>query len=542
MDADRYTRLLFSFFLAALLCGCGGGGGGSAALPPVPAGTQATAAPAAAPQSVAFTITLPAPGTSAARRLPRYVSAGTKSATIAYGGHTQVINCSNNTCSGLLAVAPGQVTFVASLYDQANGAGNLLAQGQTNTTIMAAQPNRIQITFGGVVASLALTLGTTSVTAGSPASVPVTVTAKDAAGYTIVGNVPYVVPIVLADDDASGATSLSATSLAAPDAPVPPDAPLTLAYTGNGGPNAVHLSARLADGSAAAASATLTIAAKPTPAPTATPAPTPAPTLAPTPVPGPSQNPRSVVWSVGDPWGLPSSADGQGADKPVFSGSPATCVAEQSAAQCTGGSGAVSFHVQRPDTTTIPAGEYRNMMIVQKWNADHTYAFNYQLVPGGAYDVRFQTVNHMPDDAQYVQSLIWQNHAGDGTVMTALGIDNPDGRGNQFYFNSGGHEGGIADPFTWHGAATQGGVDSWEIQFRNAQDASGWIDMYRNGRLEVHYSGPVVKTTAYDLMSFGIYYYDWEIQRSTILSTDLTFNYFELSTIPGPVAPAAYGT
>ena len=325
MDADRYTRLLFSCSLAALLCGCGGGGGGgSAALPPVPAGAQA-GAPAAAPQPVAFTITLPAPGTSAARRLPRYVSAGTKSATIAYGGQTQVINCSNNTCSGLLAVAPGQVTFVASLYDQANGAGSLLAQGQTNTTIMAAQPNRIQITFGGVVASLALTLGTTSVTAGSPASIPVTVTAKDAAGYTIVGSVPYVAPIVLADDDASGATSLSAASLAAPDAP------LTLAYTGNGGPSAVHLSARLADGSAAAASATLAIGAKPTPAPTAT------PTLAPTPAPGPSQNPRSVVWSVGDPWGLPASGDGQGADKPLFAGSPAACVADQGAAQCTGG-------------------------------------------------------------------------------------------------------------------------------------------------------------------------------------------------------------
>ena len=201
--------------------------------------------------------------------------------------------------------------------------------------------------------------------------------------------------------------------------------------------------------------------------------------------------------------------------------------------------GAVSFHLQRNDTTTIPAPEYRNMMVLQKWNADHTYAFNYQLVPGGAYDVRFQTVNHMKDDALNVQSLIWQNHAGDGSVNLALGMINRDGTGNQFYFNYGMLEG---DDNHWHGTTTQGGVDSWEIQFRNAQDASGWVDMYRNGRLEVHYSGPVVKTTAYDLMSFGIYYYNWEIQRSTILSTDLTFNYFELATIPGPVAPAAYGT
>ncbi len=41
--------------------------------------------------------------------------------------------------------------------------------------------------------------------------------------------------------------------------------------------------------------------------------------------------------------------------------------------------------------------------------------------------------------------------------------------------------------------------------------------MYRNGRREVHYRGPVVKTTRYDLMSFGIYYYDWKIARSTML-------------------------
>jgi hypothetical protein len=544
MDAFRFSRWLISYSLAALLCGCGGGGGGgAAALPPVSPGAPVQSSAAL---SVPFTIALPsASSPSGSARRPRYVSAGTKSASIAYAGQKQVINCANDACTGLLAVPPGQVTFVATLFDQTNAAGNALAQGQTDSTIVAGQPNHIQITFGGVVASLAVTLAPSTVPAGTPATVPVVVTAKDAAGYTIVGSTAFTSPVAVADDDASGATALSATSLDGPAAVT------ALAYNGSGNGATVHVTARAADPAVAPASATLTIGAKPTPVPSATPVPTaspvptpvptasPAPTPVPTPVPGPSQDPRVRVWSMGDPWGLPATTDGQNPNGPVFSGTPATCVAQQGAAQCTGGTGAASFHVERADTTTIPAAQYRNMMVLQTWNADKSYAFNYQLVPDGAYDVRFQTVNHMKDDARYVQSLIWQNHAGDGTVSTALGVENYDGNGNEFYFNAGGHEGGIADPFPWHGTTAQGGVDTWEVQFRNSQDASGWIDLYRNGQRVVHYSGPVVKTTAYDLMSFGIYYYDWEISRSTILSTDITFNYFELSTIPGPVAPAA---
>ncbi len=555
MDAFRFSRWLFSCSLAALLCGCGGGGGGSAALPPVTPAAPTSAGPA---QSVPFTIALPSPtATSGSARRPRYVSAGTKSATIDYAGQKQVINCADDACSGLLAVPAGQVTFVATLFDQFGGAGNALAQGQTNTVIVAGQPNHIQITFGGVVASLSMRLGTAGVPAGTPATVPVVVTAKDAAGYTIVGSAPYTSPVVVGDDDTSGATALSATELDGPDAVT------ALAYDGSGNGATVHLSAHVADPSVTPASATLTITAKPSaspapsavpsaspvptakpsaspaPTPTPTPTPTPAPSASPapvpTPVPGPTQDPRTVVWSIGDLWGVPAATDGQIPSGPSFSGSPATC---PDGAHCSGGTGAVSFPLQRPNTTTVPATYYRNMMIPEVWDPVKQWAFNYQFVDGGTYDVRFETVNHMPNDAQYVQSLLWQDHAGDGTVMTGLGMDNPDGSGNQFFFNSGGHEGSITDPFPWHGATTQGGVDDWEIQLRNAQDASGWVDVYRNGQRVVHYSGPTVKTTYYNITSFGVYYYDWEIARSTILSTSITFNYFQLATIPGPVAPS----
>jgi hypothetical protein len=247
---------------------------------------------------------------------------------------------------------------------------------------------------------------------------------------------------------------------------------------------------------------------------------------------------RTVIWQIGDPWGLPSTEDGQREDVPVFSGSPARCVPEKTSAQCTGGSGAVSFHVQRASVSSVPAPEYRNMMVLQQWNRAHTYAPNLELAPDGEYDVQFQTVNHMKNDAWYVQTLLWQDHSGNGDVITGFGMDNPDGRGNQFFFNYGGHEGGRADPFPWHGPAKIGAVDTWEIQFRNAQDANGWIDMYRNGVLQFHYRGRTVTSTKYDLITFGLYYYDWQIPRSVITSTDITFNTFVLSAIPGPIPPA----
>jgi hypothetical protein len=523
MGAPAIRAILVSCCLSAavLAAGCGGGGGG-AALPSVASNGTGNNAPAGGSTAVAFTIAIPTGTPSAKLRRPRYVSAGTRSATIAYGGHTQTVNCTTE-CSTVLQVALGPAAFVASLYDAPDGAGHMLATGQTQTTIVAGQQNVVQITFDGVPASLALALASTSVTAGVAAGVPVTVSAKDAAGYTIVGSTPYFAPIALASDDASGSVVISPASVTAPGATT------MLAYDGKGGPTAVHVSASVPGTSVQPLSATLTIAA---PNPPATP--TPAPTAAPTNP--PSQNLRTPEWSIGDVWGLPSTSDGQLADRPVFSGSPAACVAEQTAAQCTGGSGAVSFHVERPNTTTIPSGEYRNMMIVQKWDPAKRYAFNDELVPNGTYDVRFQTVYRYQQDAPHVQSLIWQLHDGNSNVMTGFGVDNDDGAGSRFAFNYGNHPDGTPAP--WHSEVmTYGHVDTWEIQFRNAADAGGWIDLYRNGVKQLHYDGPTETTTTYDLMSFGVYYYDWKIARSTVLSQDMTFNYFSLSTIPGPIPP-----
>ena len=73
--------------------------------------------------------------------------------------------------------------------------------------------------------------------AGTAAAVPVAITAKDAAGYTIVGPDAYANPIQLTNDDTSGATSLSTSSISAPGANV------TLNYNGSGNVSAAHVTA-----------------------------------------------------------------------------------------------------------------------------------------------------------------------------------------------------------------------------------------------------------------------------------------------------------
>jgi hypothetical protein len=527
MAAIRSIAVFFLPSLFALVAaGCGGGGGGgSSALPPTQASNPG-APPAGGPATdVAFSISIPAVSTSAARRAPRYVSAGAKSLRISADNQNAVVNCTN-VCTGALRMVPGTYLFTMALYDATDGAGHVLSGGSTSSTVVGGQTNVVQVTFGGVVASVALALAPATLHAGFASDASVAVVAKDAAGFVIVGQEPFVAPVALTNADTSGATTLSTSVLTAPSTPV------TLHY--NGAPLAsARVSASVPGTSVGAATAMLTIAAAPAPPPTATPAPTPTPVATPVPTPVPTLNPsaRVHVWGLGEAYGL--GQGNQGPDEPVFGLAPSRCDAS---GQCIGGSGPVSFHVERPNVTTIPAAEYRNLIVLEKPDA-HGYGMNYELGAGTIYDVRFQTVYRYQQDAPKVQSLLWQIHDGDSNVLTGFGVDNEDGKGSRFCFNYSEHPDGTPAP--WHSEImTPGHVDSWEIQFRNAADASGWIDLYRNGVKQLHYDGRTVTTTRYDLMSFGIYYYNWNIARSTVLSQDMTFNTFDLSTIPGPVPPS----
>ena len=255
MDARLYAFRFAACLAAGLLAACGGGGGGGSSLPPVGAPSSPGGA-SAGPASVAISIAIPSASTASSRRRTRYVSAGTKSATVSFGGNQQMTNCAA-TCSLVVNVTPGTVTFSIRLFDDVNGGGHLLSTGQTTATIAANQSNTVNVTFEASVASVALALGSAAVTAGTPATIPVTVTAKDAAGYTIVGSDPFLSPIALSNDDASGATALSANVVTAPGATV------KLSYNGSAALGAAHIGASVAGTTINATPVTLSVNAAP---------------------------------------------------------------------------------------------------------------------------------------------------------------------------------------------------------------------------------------------------------------------------------------
>lgn len=200
------------------LAACGGGAGSS-----IP-----TAGSAAQPQlqnvAVQFSISIPA----AVGKVPQYISSATKSAqiTVTPAGGTAlspVVLACTTTCQGTVPAPVGSDNFAVALYDQLGAAGNTLSSGSATQTILAGQANAVNLTFGGVVAKIAIALGATSVTGSG--STAVTVTARDAASQTIVGSASYVNPITLTNSDTSGAATLSTTSVTSPNTLV------TLNYT-----------------------------------------------------------------------------------------------------------------------------------------------------------------------------------------------------------------------------------------------------------------------------------------------------------------------
>ncbi|MDQ6941132.1 MAG: hypothetical protein M3169_01295 [Candidatus Eremiobacteraeota bacterium] len=199
---------------------------------------------------MAISIAIPTATAISSRRRTRYVSAGTKSATVSFGSSQQMTNCTA-TCSLVFSVTPGSVTFAIRLYDDVNGTGHLLSTGQTTTTISANQSNTVNVTFVASVASVSIALGSAAVTAGIPATIPVTVTAKDAAGYTIIGSDPYETPIALSLD-AAAAAALSTAAVSAPTSTV------ALAYNGNTSISSVRISANV-PGTSLTAAATLNV-------------------------------------------------------------------------------------------------------------------------------------------------------------------------------------------------------------------------------------------------------------------------------------------
>jgi hypothetical protein len=220
--------------LAVALASCGG----SAGSPPL---SPSPARGAAAMATVTFKLVIPT-ASSALRRVPRYVSASTQSAsvTIAAGtgapGPPTVINCTT-TCTAQLQAPVGSDTFAVTLYDQQSAGGNKLCIGSLTQTIVANQVNTVNVALSGVVAGLQVVLNPSTVPPGPAATIGVTVNALDAGNNIIIGPGYAVdafgnpVTVSLTDSDTSGATMLSQTSFQVPVSGI------TLSYNGTTIPN-----------------------------------------------------------------------------------------------------------------------------------------------------------------------------------------------------------------------------------------------------------------------------------------------------------------
>jgi hypothetical protein len=164
----------------------------------------------------------PAPATQSLAARPAFISAATKSAAIAINGGTPVVanlttsspNCTTTakglTCSIGLDAPVGTDTFNETLYDQTSATGNILATGKQTATIVAGQANQLTITLQGVLAGVAVSLGSTPLQ-GSAGSIPVTVAALDPDKQTIVGG-PYSTPIALTLSPIASSASVHSAS------------------------------------------------------------------------------------------------------------------------------------------------------------------------------------------------------------------------------------------------------------------------------------------------------------------------------------------
>ncbi len=205
---------------AMLLAGCGGGG--SSAVP--------ARVPASAKQiPVAIAIAIPRDGSSGHRRLPAYISVSTQSAVVnvtpSGGSATRtVVTCAAYACVGTVPATIGLDTFAIALNDKPDGTGSTLSSGQTTATVTEGQANSVTVTFDGAIASLQISLYEPHPVSGfgnGPSSIPLLVKALDADGNTIIWPGSYDHPIALRNSDTSGATSLSTTTIHAPNDPPP---------------------------------------------------------------------------------------------------------------------------------------------------------------------------------------------------------------------------------------------------------------------------------------------------------------------------------
>ena len=225
-------RLVASITVATLLTACSGSVPVTSAIP------AASSPPGAAQVTFVFVI----PGGD--RRLARsgahgrhFVSPSTQSIVVGLDSKPLLVadvaesshGCErrrhgSRICTIQTEAPSGDQVFTITSFDGTRGNGNVLAAGSVRATLAADIPDKIRVSLTGRPASVALSIAPQNPLAGLPTTVAVAIAALDADGNTIIGS--FGTTVTLADNDASGTTKLSPTTISGSSTPV------TMSYNG----------------------------------------------------------------------------------------------------------------------------------------------------------------------------------------------------------------------------------------------------------------------------------------------------------------------
>jgi hypothetical protein len=217
---------LFAPTCALALASCSGGGGSAPVPQPSPRATTAAA-------KLAIVIPLSASGMArvGSARRPRFVSGGTLTASMVVNtaaprgidlsssapGCTQTNSA--RTCTVAVDLPLGPDTITVATYDGPLSGGQptgaLLAQAQIHQTIVEGSDNAIVMSLLGVPKNVVLQLDRVSVPVGTATTLQLTANVTDPDGYQITSD-PYLTPVTVTSDDASGQITLDKTTLTSP--------------------------------------------------------------------------------------------------------------------------------------------------------------------------------------------------------------------------------------------------------------------------------------------------------------------------------------
>jgi hypothetical protein len=232
------ARTLVTIYCAgAILAGCGG-----RTASPLPAGQAQTgmlaqsalvkpATAKSASATLTIVVSVPRNANPSLHKIsPRNISPGARGMKLDFKGpeklkeafgltHASDPHCKNanavTICTFTLQLSTGKYTVNVAMFDKSPVGGRipttaklLALANAVPLTMKSGKANRLKVRPGGVIASLTIS-GLPSGTAGTAfaSAQSFAVTARDADGYVVVG--PYESAVTLADNDATGATTIA---------------------------------------------------------------------------------------------------------------------------------------------------------------------------------------------------------------------------------------------------------------------------------------------------------------------------------------------